>query len=236
MKSFVAKAAVAALLLSPVAAAAQSSFTVHVTPRVGLLTPADYFYEEFAHLGVDPLEWTNASILRSVVAGLGVQLEIGDSGLWIRGEVLRTVGTDFGDIAPRSGEMFVRHAILIESSGFDQPYVESQYFYVPTAVTIGSLDLAFPTRFRLPLSIQPYVTAGVGAKRYDFDTGAIDNPDRSIQHPEEGVTLVGNVGVGATVPIAGVTVDLLVRDALSEYWERLQHDVVWLVGLSWQVH
>ncbi len=218
-------AALALFLLCPGPATGQPDLDLRLTPRLGMVTPAGWFYEEFAHLGVDPLEWTEAAILESTAAGLTVEVEVEDTGLWIRGEVLRTLG----------GEVRLGHKILNSTSGNTQPTISSVYHWLPATLTLTTLDLGLPTRFRLPFGIQPYVTAGLGAKHYSFDTSVIDRPPRTLELPRDGATFVVNVGGGFTLDIRGLTVDLVARDAISEYWDEQQHDVFWLVGLSWQI-
>ena len=228
MKKTILAGLLAAICALPADAAAQTDIDVRLTPRVGFITPADYFFVQFARFGLGPVEWTESWILRTASAGLAAELEIGDSDLWIRGEVLRTFG----------GETEVVHAEAIEPVGFNTPTIERSFYYIPTTLTIGSFDLALPTRFRLPYGVQPYVTAGIGGKRYTFDNtafGDFDRLDDDIIFPQDGVTFHFNVGVGATIHVAGLTLDLLARDAISEYWDRQQHDVTFLLGTTWTV-
>lgn len=227
MKPTITATALAVLLLFPAVSAAQD-LTVRVIPRAGIITPADYFYVQFGRFGLGPVRWTESWILASPTVGLTAEVEIGESGLWIRGEVLRTLG----------GETEVVYAEAREPIGFNPPTIDRTYYYIPTALTIGSVDLAFPTRFRLPYGIQPYFTAGVGGKRYTFDRsafGALEDLPEDMVLPQEGVTLMLNAGAGVTVQVAGLTIDLLARDAISEYWDRQQHDVTFLAGLTWTV-
>lgn len=224
MKRWIVPLTLVAGFAVPAIGVAQDGLMIRVTPRAGVMTPADWFYEEFRHFGLDPMEWTEAAILRAPVAGLAVEAEIPGTGLWIRGEVLRT----FDAITSMT------HAVLIPTNGFDPPRVERTPYRVATSVTTGTLDLALPTLLRIG-PVQPYVTAGVGAKRYAFDTDPfLDLQDRVVL-PQSGVVPMANVGAGATARVAGVTVDLQVRDALSEYWGRVQHDVMVLAGVTWQV-
>lgn len=226
MTARTATALLVVLLAWPAASAAQTDIHLRITPRVGALTPAGWFYEEFAHLGVGSLEWTDAAHMKAMAAGLAAEIEIGESGVWIRGEVLRTIGS----------ETRLGHKVLIESNGITQPYVDAVYFWVPVAMTLGTLDLAFPTRFRLPFGIQPYVSAGMGGKRYDFDLAlAEDYGNRNFELPQEGVTWVLNIGGGVAVDLLGLRLDLAARDAMSEYWGEAQHDVFWMVGLTWEL-
>lgn len=227
MKHTIAAAALAVLLLCPAASAAQD-LAVRVIPRAGIITPADYFYIQFGRFGLGPVRWTESWILATPTVGLTAEVEIGGSDLWIRGEVLRTIG----------GETEVVYARAQEPVGINPPEIARTYYYIPTDLTVGSVDLAFPTRFRLPYGIQPYFTGGIGGKRYTFDRSAFgpldELPDDMIL-PQQGVTLMLNVGAGITVQVAGLTFDLLARDAISEYWERQQHDVTLLAGLTWTV-
>ena len=225
MKRWIAVLILAGLSGFAAEAAAQgglSSLDVRVTPRVGVLTPADYFYEEFVHFGRDPVEWTEAFIYEAAVVGVTVEGELPGSGLWVRAEVLRTL----------DGIMSMTHAVLREASGFDPPRVERTPYRVATAVTIGTLDLALPTQFAIG-PVQPYVIAGLGAKRYDFDTDPFVGLQDQVVLPQPGVVGVANLGAGLTVRVLGATLDLQVKDGISEYWDRIQHDVVVLGGVTW---
>lgn len=204
---------------------AQHGLSVRVTPRAGVLTPPDWFYDEFAHFGAGDTEWTEAAILRSEVAGVTAELEVGNSGIWVRAEVLRTIGA----------ETDVIHAVLIPVSGYDPARVERTPYRVPTAITFGSVDLALPTRFTLPFRLQPYVTAGIAGKRYDFDTGPLTDIPSTVVLPHDGTTLAANVGAGVVRDFGPVGFDLLVRDAVSKYWSDIQHDVVFLGGLRFRL-
>lgn len=207
--------------LAPARACTQT-LELRITPKAGAVTPADWFYEEFAHFGADPLEWTEAALQEAPVVGISAEIAVLDDALWIRGEVLRTIGQNVS----------VTHAYLQPPGGYEPARVIRTPFLLDAALTIGTLDLAFPTRFRLPLGLQPYVTAGVGGKRYDFDVSDIAAYDDQMVLPQEGVTWVLNVGAGATARILGLNLDFLVRDAVSEYWEKQQHDVTLLLGVT----
>jgi hypothetical protein len=209
----------------PAGLAAQSSPEIRVTPRVGLLTPPGWFYVEYAQFGVIPMEWTEAAILRSTVIGAAVELGFESAGVWVRGEVLRTVG----------GETAVGHAIFRPATQAGPATVVRTWFYPATTVTTGSLDLAFPTRFRLPWGIQPYVTGGVGAKRYAFDTAELESRPENVIVPEDGTVGLVNVGAGAVARVRSLTFDFQVRDAISDYWGERQHDVIFLAGLTLRI-
>jgi hypothetical protein len=217
-------AALALLLtmLAPAAGAAQHALELRVTPRAGILTPADWFYVEFPNFGIGSMEWTEAAILRAPLVGLSAELAAESLGVWVRAEGLRTVG----------GRTAVIHAFLIPASEAGPANVVRTRINVASTVTLGTVDIGLPTRLRLPGGIQPYVTAGVGAKRYAFDTSWFDDRTERWVIPQDGVVLVINVGLGGTVTVRGWSLDLLVRDAISEYWDEQQHDVMILAGLS----
>jgi hypothetical protein len=220
-----AAAVVALGALVPTAATAQNGWSLGIIPRAGALTPADWFFEEFPHFGVDPLEWTEAVIGRSGVAGVTLELEVAGTGLWIRAEALRTVG----------GETSLTHAVLREPAGFEPARVVRTTYPVATSITTGSLDLGLPLRFTLP-GIQPYVTAGLGGKRYAFEVARLQALSDSLVLPRDGTVLLTNLGVGAVLRVAGLDLDLLVRDALSHYWDAPQHDVMLLAGARVPLH
>ncbi|MEJ2504615.1 MAG: hypothetical protein P8177_15110 [Gemmatimonadota bacterium] len=197
MKSHTAAAVLAALMVLPAASSAQS-LEVRLTPRAGVMTPDGYFYVEYARFGLGPIEWTEAAIESAPVVGLAVEVDLGGSGLWIRGEVLRTL----------DGNLNVSHAQAQEPVGVNPPTLARTYYDIPAAVTLGSIDLALPTRLTLPLGIQPYFTAGIGGKRYDFDLagfGPIEDLDEDIVYPSEGVSFALNAGAGAVVRVGGLS-------------------------------
>jgi len=212
-------------LLTPVAASSQHSPALRITPRVGMVTPADWFYVEFPSFGSGPLEWTETAILSTPVVGLTGELGLDQLGIWIRAETIRTV----------RGRTAVIHALLHPASQAGPGQVLRTRFDIPSSVWVGTIDLGLPTRLRLPGGVQPYVTAGVGGKRYTFDITELEARDERIVVPRAGTVPVVNVGVGATVAIRGWSLDLLVRDALSEYWGEQQHDVMFLAGLNIRV-
>lgn len=221
----IAVLALAAAALAPVAAAGQRAAEWRVMPRVGVMTPPDWFYVEFPSFGSGPFEWTEAALLASPVAGLAGEVALDGLGIWVRGEVIRTVGA----------RTAVVHALLTPASQAGPGFVSRTRFDVPSSLTVGTIDVGLPTRLRLPGGVQPYVTAGVGGKRYAFDVTELEDRSERIVIPRDGTVPVINVGVGATVAIRGWSLDLLVRDAFSRYWGEQQHDVMFLAGLTIRV-
>lgn len=211
--------------LVPVAGSAQTGPELRVIPRAGVLTPADWFYVEFPSFGSGPLEWTEAAIQSTAVLGLAGEIALDGPGIWIRGELIRTMG----------GRTAIIHALLNPASQAGPAFVVRTRFDVPSSLTIGTIDLGLPTRLRLPGGVQPYVTAGVGGKRYTFDITELETRDERIVIPRSGTVPVVNVGVGARVALRGWSLDMLVRDAFSEYWGEQQHDVMFLAGLDIRV-
>lgn len=223
MKVFTAAAALAALIVFPAASAAQSPYQIRIIPRAGMVTPDGYFYVQYGRFGLGPVEWTEAAIEASPVVGFTAEMELA-GGLWLRGEVLRAL----------DASLSVAYVEAQEPVGFEPPQFARTYYDIPTTLTVGSIDLALPTRLSLPFGIQPYFTGGIGAKRYTFDRdafGPIDEQDDDLVYPSDGTSLTLNAGAGAVVRIGTLGIDLLVRDAISEYWGSQQHDVLFLLGL-----
>ena len=203
---------------------AQTPLDVRVIPRAGVMTPAGWLYEYYAHFGVDPVEWTETAILRAPVVGLGVEVELPGTGVWLRGEAIRSI----------DAVSSMTHVVLREASGFDPPRVEETPYRVATSVTTLTLDLALPTQLEIG-PVQPYVTAGVGGKWYGFDTDPFQELEVDVILPQPGFVGVVNVGGGAVVRLFGLDIDVQVRDAISMYWDRQQHDVMTLIGVAWDV-
>jgi opacity protein-like surface antigen len=224
MRRYLQALAVLAAVLLPATAHAQWP-ELRVVPRVGIMTPADWFYVEFKQFGVQPMEWTESAILRSRVLGIAAEAAFDDLGIWVRGELLRTVGA----------ETSVTHAILIPASQAHPATVVRTHYRVPTQLSVGTIDVVLPLRLRLAGRIQPYVTGGVGAKHYGFDASAIAPYEDQIVLPRPGTVAAFNAGGGFTVGTPWLLLDLQVRDAMSYYWELLQHDVVFLAGFGIRV-
>jgi hypothetical protein len=206
-------------------AAAQAGVEVRLSPRAGMVTPADWFYVEFPSFGAGPMEWTESAIIRSPVLGLVAEVAFEPMGLWVRAEALRTMG----------GQTAVIHAYLHPASQAGPGRVIRTRWDVPSSLTMGTVDLALPLRLRLPFGLQPYVTAGVGAKRYTFDLSELEGREERIVRPSPGTVPVANVGGGFVLDVRGWRLDVLVRDAMSEYWDVQQHDITFLAGVSFRV-
>jgi hypothetical protein len=213
------------LLAAPAALSGQGPVEVRFSPRTGVLTPAGYFYEEYGRFAFGDLDWTQSAIQRSWLGGLGVEVALQGWGVWVRADAVRTFGA----------ETTLRHLVLLPPAGFDPPRLVEARYQVPTTLTIVALDAALPTRLVLPGGVQPYVTAGLGAKRYGFDDSVLDGAPGNVVRPRPGVTPLVNLGGGATLRLRGATLDLLVRDAVSAYWNRQQHDVMVLLALGGRV-
>jgi opacity protein-like surface antigen len=224
MRRYLQALTVVAAFLLPAAAHAQWP-EVRVVPRAGVMTPADWFYVEFKQFGVQPMQWTESAILRSRVVGIAAEATFDNLGVWVRGEMLRTVGA----------ETSVTHAILIPASQVHPATVIRTHYTVPTQISVGSIDVVLPLRLRLADRVQPYVTGGLGAKRYGFDASAIAPYENQIVLPRPGTVAALNAGGGVTVRTPWILLDLQVRDAMSYYWDLLQHDVMFLAGFGIRV-
>lgn len=200
-------------------------FELRVTARAGLLTPATWFYVEFWQFGAQPIQWTEAAVQQASVVAVAGEAAFEGVGLRVRVEAMTTIG----------GETFLDHAVFVAASQAGPAGVVRTRYEVPTAVTVATVDLALPLRLRLPGGIEPYVTAGAGGKRYSFDSSGVPANTAGIILPNDGTVAVVNVGAGGTVRLGRFHLDLLVRDAISEYWGEQQHDVAFLAGLAWRV-
>lgn len=170
------------------------------------------------------MEWTEAAVLRSTLVGVTAEVELPGTGLWVRGTVLRTLDAN----------TYVAFAVM-NAGPFTPANVERTRYDVPTEITLASVDVALPTRLRLPFGVQPYFIAGIGGKHYAFDRGVLSEARAGTIAPEEGTSFMINAGGGLVVPVSpSLRLDLQVRDTMSEYWGGQQHDVAWTAGLSWK--
>lgn len=215
----------AAVLGMPAApAAGQLGADLSLTPQAGLLTPADWFYYEVAVFGEGPMVWTEAAVLRSAVIGAAVAADFSRHGLEVRGSVLRTLDAD----------TWVALGVM-NAGPTTPPTVVRTRYWVPTDITIFTIDVALATRLRLPYGVQPYVLGGIGGKHYSFDRSVLAEADRRLERPRDGTRLTIDAGGGLLLPLSPrLELDVQVRDAMSEYWGRWQHDVAWLAGLRWE--
>jgi hypothetical protein len=212
------------VLAEPHAVRAQSDWTVEVIPRLGLVAPDSYFYEVFANfVGDGPVEWTTGSLGRAFVAGLGVEVDVGQSGVRFRAEVLRSFDT----------WLLSGHNLIIPRVLFEPPQLVSTWFDVPATITMTSVQAVLPLQLA-PWGLEPYVLAGVGGKFYAFSEPTRPN-DVGATLPSDGFTWGGDVGAGVTVPLFGLTFDVQARDAISRYWDKTQHDLVYSGALKWRV-
>jgi len=211
-------------LFAQESATARVPLAVRIIPRAGVLSPDAYLYEQYANFSGDgPVEWTDGTLGRALVLGVGVEVGRPGGAVLLRGEFLRSFG----------GWLSVARSIVVARQIFDPPYVETTWLDVPAAVTMGSLHLIIPTRLTFRRA-QPYVLAGVAGKRYGFGDPTTANEVGAIL-PSSGVTWGGDVGAGLTVPVLGFTLDVQGRDAISRYWGKTEHDIVFSTGLMWRI-
>lgn len=204
--------------------AAQTRVSIAVEPRVGLLSPDRYFYEKYTNFSGDgPLEWTDGYLRRALVVGAGFEVGRSGGGLMLRGEVARTFG----------GWMAAARSIVMPRELYDPPHVETTWLDVPAAVTMATLQLVIPTRVTV-WRAQPYVLVGFGGKHYHFGEPTTANAVNAIL-PNDGFTWGEDLGAGVTLPLAGLTLDLQARDAISRYWGKTEHDMVFSSGLLWRI-
>jgi hypothetical protein len=215
---------VAVALFGATPVSAQKSITFSLGPRIGMLSPDTYLYEQYSNFSGDgPVEWTDGSLGRALVLGVGFEAGRADGGVLLRGEVLRSFDT----------WLSVSHSIVMPRVLYDPPYVETTWLDVPATVLVTALELVIPTRITL-WNAQPYVLAGIGGKHYHFGEPTEANAVGAIL-PNGGFTWGGDVGAGMTLPILGLTLDLQGRDAITRYWSKTEHDFVYSTGLLWRV-
>ncbi|MCG6958034.1 MAG: hypothetical protein LJF04_18750 [Gemmatimonadetes bacterium] len=204
--------------------AAQSSVAFSLGPRIGIVSPDRYLYEQYTNFSGDgPVEWTDGSLGRALVLGVGFEAGRPDGGVFLRGEVLRSVDT----------WLSVSRSIVMPRVLYDAPYVETTWLDVPATVLVTTLELVIPTRVTL-WDAQPYVLVGIGGKHYHFGEPTEANDVNAIL-PHDGFTWGGDVGAGVTVPILGLTLDLQGRDAITRYWSKTENDFVYSAGLLWRI-
>ncbi len=213
----------AGLALLPAALLAQLPRDVRVYPRVGLLAPDSYFYEYFENFAGDGLtEWTHTSLGRAFIAGVGVEIPLGESAC-LRGEVLRSFDT----------WLSASHSKETLRDLFTPPEIVTTWLDVPTTLTLTSVQLVLPTRLELGPA-RPYVLLGGGGKFYSFGAPTEAN-EVGATLPSNGFTWGGDVGAGFTGRIRGLLVDAQARDAWSRYWGKFQHDFIYSGSLSLQL-
>jgi hypothetical protein len=197
---------------------------IRIVPRVGLLSPDTYFYEEFKNFSGDGfIEWTTGSLGRTALLGLGVEAVFEDLGFSVRGEMSRSF----------EGWLAASHAVLIPRVFFQPPEVVTSWFDVPASITFLSLQAILPTRFTLH-GVQPFVLAGFTGKWYSFGPPTRENTVEAIL-PSDGWTPSLDLGGGITIRLYGVELEAQVRDNINRYWGKTQHDLVFSGGAAWTI-
>lgn len=207
---------------APAAAdAAPAAKGVRFYPRAGLLDPDAYFYEYFKNFTGDGLtEWTTGYLGRSFVAGAGLEVRLGDSGAYVRGEVMRSF----------DAWMYVAHSVETLRDMFIPPEVVTTWLDVPATVTLASAQLVLPTKLELG-GFKPYVLLGGGGKSYSFGEPT-EATDVEPTYPSEGFTWGADVGAGVTFRFKGLLLDVQARDAVTRYWGKNEHDILYTGALS----
>lgn len=197
---------------------------IRIVPRVGLLSPDTYFYEEFKNFSGDGfVEWTTGSLGRAALLGLGVEVGLEGLGVNLRGEISRSF----------EGWLAAAHGVLIPRVFFQPPEVVTTWFDLPASVTFLSLHAILPTRFTFH-GLQPFVLAGYSGKWYSFGPPTRENTVEAI-FPSNGWTASVDLGGGVTLELLGVALEAQVRDNINRYWDKTQHDLVFSGGVVWTV-
>ena len=104
---------------------------------------------------------------------------------------------------------------------------------LPMTLTFASVQVVLPTKLEL-WRMKPYVLLGVGGKRYGFSEPTSPNEVGAVL-PSNGFTWGGDLGGGFTLEVVGLNVDVQVRDAITRYWGKTQHDLLFTGGLLWRL-
>lgn len=214
-----------AALAGPLAAQAPEApappRAVRVYPRFGILRPDTYFYEYFKNFTGDGLtEWTTGYLGRAYALGAGLEVRLGDTGVRLRGEAVRSL----------DGWLSVGHSVETLRDLFFPPEVVTTWLDVPTTLTLVSAQVVLPTKLELG-PVEPYVLVGGGGKHYAFGEPTTTNEVEATL-PNAGFTWGAEVGGGVTFRAGGLQVDLQARDAISKYWGKYQHDILYSGALS----
>ncbi|HSW31708.1 MAG TPA: hypothetical protein VLH75_19650 [Longimicrobiales bacterium] len=194
---------------------------VRFYPRAGLLDPDAYFYEYFQNFTGDGLtEWTTGYLGRAFVAGAGMEVRLGDSGAYLRGEVMRSF----------DAWMYVAHSVETLRDLFFPPEVVTTWLDVPATLTLASVQVVLPTKLELG-PFKPYVLLGGGGKSYAFGAPT-EATDVEPTYPNDGFTWGADVGAGLTFRFKGLHLDVQARDALTRYWGKNEHDILYTGALS----
>jgi hypothetical protein len=208
----------------PTALAGQDSLSVHIIPRIGLVSPDVYFYEEFANFADDePAEWTTGSLGRALLVGLALEARVGNRGIFLRGEIVRSF----------SGWLSAVHGIIRPRVLFQPPEIVNTWLDVPATVTFANVQLVLPTRIQ-PWGVQPYFVLGGGGKWYHFDAPTQPNTVEAIL-PSGGYTPSLDLGAGFSYTLLGFVFDTQVKDTINKYWGKTQHDLVFSQGMVWRI-
>ncbi|MDH5588634.1 MAG: hypothetical protein OEZ65_00105 [Gemmatimonadota bacterium] len=211
------------LLVVPVRASAQDSSSISLSPRIALFAPDSYFYEDFVNFAGDgPVEWSHGALGRMGAFGVSGEWRVAH-GIRIRGEILRSF----------DGWLRVAHSVVTPRVLFEPPRVVTTWLDAPATLTLTSLQVVLPTELRWEW-LRPYVSGGVGGKRYAFGDPLTPN-EAGATLPSPGFTWGGDLGAGVELTLLGITADLQVRDAITRYWGKTQHDLVYTGGLWFNV-
>ena len=197
---------------------------IRIVPRVGLLSPDTYFYEEFKNFSGDGfIEWTTGSLGRAALLGLGVEAVFEDLGFSLRAEVSRSF----------EGWLAASHEVLIPRVFFQPPEVVTSWFDLPASITFLSFQAILPTRFTFH-GVQPFVLGGYSGKWYSFGPPTRENTVDAV-FPTNGWTASADLGGGVIFRLFGVALEAQVRDSINRYWKKTQHDIVFSGGVVWTV-
>ena len=206
--------------MAQAAPAAAQPVSVRFSPRVGVVSPDAYLFEYFANFAGDgQMEWSTGALRRALAVGLSVETDLLAGAVTVRGELMGSF----------EGWTSVSHSIVVPRDLYEPSYVETTWIDVPSSVAMASLQALLPTRLVLG-RFRPYVLVGVAGKYYDFGEPTPRNTVNATL-PTNGMTWGADVGGGVQATFLGLTWDVQGRDAVSRYWGKNQHDLVFSGGV-----
>jgi hypothetical protein len=149
-----------------------------------------------------------------------MEVRLGESGAYVRGEILRSF----------DAWLYVAHSVETLRDMFIPPEVVTTWMDVPVTWTLASVQVVLPTKLELG-PFEPYVLLGGGGKSYAFGDPTEETGVEPTL-PENGFTWGADVGAGFTVRLNRLQLDVQARDALSRYWGKTEHDILYTGALS----
>jgi len=204
---------------SPADLSAQLDLSSRIAVRAGVVAPGGSLYS-ITQTGTRNWDRTRseARLEDGLVLGLEWVLRSERLGVAVRTAVDRSVALDARLVGVG----------LEEVPGGNLPLRRDFSFAISSSVTGLSTEVLFPLRLRVG-GFAPYVSAGVGLTRYDFeDPGERDTGDFAF--PGDGTVASILLGGGFDVPVGDRRYGIVVQDEMSRYADETQHSLRFLIS------